>query len=144
MTTTRQKRPTLGPSECAHCHTIWYGTFVYGEEGASIAIPDDVVLCVKCWAALDRFLYRRSPSVYNAISDREAARAVSGFYEAARTWIADETKAPRPRKRRYQQSVPTWMRKAIDRGLVKPNSEDIYTVLTTGDEPVSVETGRDR
>lgn len=125
-------KATISPFECYHCGVIWYG--MAGSENEDR--PPDTVLCVHCHNALWNYLYYDGPHCKNGAEVNKATlQQISG------AWIADKTKKPFPRNesKRFERSVPRWMRRAIDLGLVKPNDKDVYIISTAGEEPVRID-----
>ena len=98
--------------------------------------PSGTVLCIECRNTLDTYLYSDGP---HSQSDAEISHV--DFQHIAADWIADKTQQPLPRKeeKRFDRSVPRWMRRAIALGLVQPNGKDVYIVFTAGDEPTRIE-----
>lgn len=123
---------TLPPCECHHCGMIWYGGASLEDQNT----PSGAVLCIECWHALDTYLYADGP---HAKSDAEISQV--DLQHIAADWIADQTHQPLPRseEKRFDRSVPRWMRRAIALGLVPPNETDVYLVFTAGDEPTRIE-----
>lgn len=138
-------KPTLSPSQCAHCFRIWYGGFCSGNESGQVIIPDGVVLCLKCWNALDNFLYSLLPDLYRSISNRADAHSHPVFYAEAQKWIADHQQKPCKLDNLYRGGgVPKWMQNAIEDGLVEPNDSTVYTIVSRGNAPIHVERSQDR
>ncbi len=123
---------TIPPFECHHCGMIWYGGASLEDKNK----PSGTVLCIDCWNALDTYLYSDGPHCKSDATIRQV-----DFQHIATDWIADQTQQPLPRtkEKRFDRSVPRWMRRAIDLGLVQPNEKDVYIVFTTGDEPTRID-----
>src|SRR5260221_5630837 len=101
-------RPAYAPFECGHCGYIWYGGM--GDHHYA----PDVNLCDSCWNTLDNLLYRKN--ALPALTQQEHDEA----QRTASAWLANTE--PRPVTRRFHQSVPKWLRSAIDTGMVQTNS----------------------
>lgn len=123
---------TIPPFECHHCGMIWYGGASLEDKNK----PSGTVLCIECGNALDTYLYSDGPHCQS-----EAWMNKMDFQHIAADWIADKTQKPLPRKEeeRFDRSVPRWMRRAIDLGLVQSNEKDVYIVFTAGDEPTRID-----
>lgn len=135
---TIRRKPTLSPWQCAHCDRAWYGMRATLEG----LLDDGVEICYLCRNALEKFLEQRFYADMQAYWCREGVS--ERLRTAVRQWIADKNKEPRRPKDIYRGGrVPRWMRIALDRGLVKPNIWDVYTVTTLDDEPISVEVTQD-
>lgn len=96
-------------------------------------MPFGTVLCIECCNALETYLYADGPH-----SQSDAQISHLDFQHIAADWIADKTQQPLPRteEKRFDRSVPRWMRRAIELGLVQPNEKDVSLVFTAGDEPI--------
>lgn len=125
-------KATISPFQCHHCGVIWYGTGSSGNDDR----PPDTVLCAHCHNALWDFLYYDGPHCKDGVERDKAA-----FQQISSAWIMDKTQKPLPRseQKRFDHSIPRWMRRAIGLGLVKPNDEEVYIVFTVGNEPVRVD-----
>lgn len=137
------KKPTLGPLQCDHCTRIWYGSFKRGGEKWT---PDGATLCLNCWSELDEYLYRHFPERYNLSWAFMKPEDIPFIHEQGRKWIADKNRKPLAPKNIYRGGgVPQWMQRAIEKGLVKTNGEDVYiiTVRAADNEPVSVDVSQD-
>lgn len=122
---------TLAPWRCDHCQEAYYG---FGTSGSPI-IPPEMHLCCDCHiSGWERYLYHQHRNLY----DRQKEN-IERIHEIARAWIADKTKNPLPKENPYHSSVPVWMRKAIDAGLVQCNGKEVYIVYSMKDgTPVKV------
>jgi len=138
------------PLACGHCKRIWYGMWPSGND-SQYFIPEGVMLCTNCWDKLELHLNIYADktvshvfvvletSLQGTLSDTEKEANLAILHEEARKWIADPTKKPTPSKNPYDKSVPYWMRDAVNKGLVEPNSHKVYKIEHTGKEALSVE-----
>lgn len=152
---TVKHKPTLSPNKCNHCQLMWYGAYF---DSHRMIIPEGFVLCFSCWNSLDSFLHKKSykdwESAYDLHNeevwnrpleefDKEKRReewnqSHPQFMEMARKWITDPKQKPSPKKR-YDRSVPNWMRLAIDLGKVTPGDDYVYAITTYLDHVMKVE-----
>lgn len=96
-----------------------------------VVVPKDMTLCIRCWSALDSYLYRAMPNWYmDGLGDQDE-QAIASLHPEAMKWINDETKRPLPKKR-FAKSVPMWMRSAVNQGMVKTNGKELYVVHSQG------------
>lgn len=124
--TTKKHRHVHTPFECSHCGLIRYGY----SSTPNHAI--DARLCLQCGDDLSDYM----DGIY---SGKRTDPPSSKAPDYAKTWIDDKSSTISSDKH-YHKSVPKWMQSAIDKGLVKTNSEEVYTV-TVNDlgEAISVE-----
>lgn len=133
-------RPTGTPLECIHCRYCWYGT------GCSYKNVTDKVLCDLCWEALDTHIWaKRDRYKYMPMStEREAlGREIRND---GQTWLADKTTVPRKRthERRFDKSVPKWMRSAIQQGLIKTSDEGMHTIQSCNNIAITAKLHADK
>ena len=115
------------PRECSRCGYTFYGmvptdTYKTGHQ-----------LCRTCWRVLDTLVTTQMPFAATGADEQE-------WEEVCRLALRYvEQKQPRAQGKRFDASVPKWMRSAIEAGLVTTNSEEVHTIYSEGERVVKVE-----
>lgn len=120
------------PWTCDHCKLIFYGGV------------GDLIVCDECYDALHAYMEdRREEALFQAAFGKGSSHTTKlSAQELERAWIADSKNKPHPEKR-YHRSIPPWLRKTFEAGLIKMKKGreeyPIYVVYTRNELPVQVE-----
>ena len=134
MTNIVHHQKTRSPAECPHCGLVSRWAIFTHLRFA----PEDVYLCIHCHNKLYNVFWDFR---HNEPYDEENEQEVAKVHAFVRQWIADKKQKPHPRspEKRFDHSVPLWMRNAIDSGKMKTNDGNIYVVSSQSDQVVSIE-----
>jgi len=134
MTKIIHHQKTLSPSECSHCGLISRWAIFASLRFA----PEDIHVCTHCHNKLYNAFWDFR---HNEPYDEENRQEVAKVHAFVRQWIADKKQKPYPRspEKRFDHSVPLWMRNAVDLGKMKTNDGNIYVVSSQSNQVVSIE-----